>query len=361
MSGSRGLLALGSATLVCVLLAARPALAQPADPTAAAEDLFQRAKALIAANDFASACPLFAESYRLDPAGGTLQSLAVCYEESRKWASAYARFQELRALSKNANPPRADRVKLAEEHLAIVGPRVARVIVIMADAGLAGAEVHLDGVTYTQASWSTGIAVDPGAHELVVVAPGKKPYRTTVNASTVGTEERVRVPSLEDDAASSSPRSTSSPRAAGDGDAEKAHEPPTHARRNVGLVVGGVGLAALGAGAVFGILTIARNNAGKDKCRLGSNAGAPAGDFDPASGQCYRGSSAWQDANATKDEARTLATIANVLVPVGIVGLGAGAYLVLVRGGDARGSATASTTSVRLAPSFGGATLQGSF
>jgi hypothetical protein len=361
MMSSRGRLALASATLVCALLGARPALAQqPADPTAAAEDLFQRAKAMIAAKDFSSACPLFAESYRLDPAGGTLQNLAVCYEESGKWASAYARFQELRALSKNANPPRADRVKLADEHLAVVTPRVSRVVVVITDAALASAEVHLDGVTYTHASWSTGIAVDPGAHELVVAAPGKKPYRATVRASSAGAEERVRVPSLADDPMIATPPPSSSTRVAPDDDAEKAREASARARRKTGVIVGGAGLVVLGAGAVFGILAITKGNAGEDKCELRTNPGAPTSDFDLVSGACYRGSPTWQDANDTKSEGRTFANIANVLVPVGIVGLGVGAYLVLVRGGDPRvGAASAAT--VRLVPSLGGATLQGSF
>jgi hypothetical protein len=78
----------------CALLASTPCFA--ADPTPAqlaqAEDLFQRAKTAMERREYRAACPMLAESYRLAPAGGTLQNLAVCYEAEGKVAFAFARF-----------------------------------------------------------------------------------------------------------------------------------------------------------------------------------------------------------------------------------------------------------------------------
>src|SRR5262249_55537702 len=55
------------------------ALSQTRDP-AAAEALFRQGRQAMEAKDFATACPKFAESQRLDPAVGTLMNWATCEE-----------------------------------------------------------------------------------------------------------------------------------------------------------------------------------------------------------------------------------------------------------------------------------------
>lgn len=336
------------------LLVGGEASAEPrVDRSAAAEDLFQRAKALLARRQFEPACPLLLESYRLDPAGGTLQNLSVCYEEIGKWASAYARFQELRAVSKDTQRPRPDRVALAEEHIAKLEPRLSRLVLVIPDALVAHATVTVDGEEFFQASWSTGIAVDPGTHEIVVSAPGKVPYHTSVDTANDGAQREVRVPALADEEAPAPPPHEPAPSFAG-----REPAPPTHRLRTMGLAVGAVGAGVLAAGGVFGILTFAANGAGKDKCLRATNAGASASDFDPATGRCYRDSPAWSDANAAKGDARTFANIANVLVPLGIVGVGVGVVLFFKQDSP---SSAARSSAVRLSPSLGGASIEGQF
>ena len=95
-------------------------------------------------------------------------------------------------------------------------------------------------------------------------------------------------------------------------------------RRAAGFVVGGVGVVALGVGAVFGLRAIAKNH--------DSNAACPARDC---------ANQAALDANA---DARSAANVANVAVALGIVGIGVGTYLVLT------GQPSHATGSVRLAP-----------
>src|SRR5512136_2811036 len=77
------------------------------DP-AAAEVLFREGRKLVAANDFAAACPKFAESQRLDPAVGTLLNWAACEEHVGKLASAWQRWKE----ALDALPPGDDRIEL---------------------------------------------------------------------------------------------------------------------------------------------------------------------------------------------------------------------------------------------------------
>jgi hypothetical protein len=312
------------------------------DASAAAEDLFQRAKSLISAGKWTEACPLLAESYRLDPAGATLQNLAVCHESAHQWASAYARFQELKTLAKKATPPRTDRVKFADEHLAKVSPKVSHLLVSADDAT---AEVEIEGIKYEHASWAAGIAIDPGAHDVIVSASGKKPYKTSVTIPNEGTEQKLEVPPLEAIAVEAPPPAAPPP------ETRAAPPPEDRGLRTTGFIIGGAGAALLGGAAVFGVLTIVKNNEGIKLCDDPSKANAEGYD---ASGKCITGLGPHDDANRAKSTARTFAIVTDVLAGVGVLAVGAGVYLAFLRGSGGR-------TGIRVAPTVGGAMATGSF
>jgi hypothetical protein len=324
---------------VCALLF--PSIAY-ADGDTQAEDLFQKAKGLMQSGKWADACPLLAESYRLDPAGGTLQNLAVCYETTQKWASAYARFNELKVAAKKSTPPRNDRVKLADEHLAKVTPHVSHVIVTMPEDVAGTAVVEIETVKYERVSWSAGIAIDPGPHDVTVTAIDHKPYKTTVTVPNDGTEMKVQVPALEAIPVAPTPL-IADDRHTDDEKAEKERVRAADSARRMGYFIGGAGLV-LGAGAItFGVLTIAKNNAGKDLCDQTTN------DLQHQGGHCIVQSNALTDANSDKSKARAFAVVSDILGAASIVGLAAGAYFVFVRG------------HVAVAPTVGGATMFGVF
>src|ERR1700712_5045212 len=91
------------ASVSCALvLFAGPALAADA---VTAEALFDEAKKLAAAGDFAKACPMFAEANRLDRGAGTLLHLADCYEKNRQSASAWATYKEAASAAQALNRP----------------------------------------------------------------------------------------------------------------------------------------------------------------------------------------------------------------------------------------------------------------
>lgn len=349
----------------CALLASTPCFA--ADPTPAqlaqAEDLFQRAKTAMERREYRAACPMLAESYRLAPAGGTLQNLAVCYEAEGKVAFAFARFNELRSLSQKTN--RDDRVRLADEHLAALAPRISRLRVVLPASASAGTTVSVDGDPYGAASLRAGIALDVGEHVVRVAAPGKREATLRARIAAEGATTTLEAPALVD--APGARGAAATPGGATLDELDRVAG--ARALRTTGLVVGGVGLAALAAGGVFGILTITTNNAAKNACR--DNTGGalstktdPSGtpydtglDFD-ARGVCYGQTTPWRTANDLHDRANLFGTLSTVLIPLGLAGLAVGGALVYT---SAKGRSGGRGFTAALTPSTDGLWLHGEF
>jgi hypothetical protein len=308
-----------------VLLA--PSARADSDAQATAELLFQQGKAAMAAGNTGEACPKFEESYRLDKAGGTLQNLAFCYESAGRWASAYARYQELLAMSKAATPPRPDRVQLAEEHIKKLSTFLTRlVITVLKDAQTPGIVVKVRAVEYKEIAWSSGIVLDPGPYEVEISAPGKKPTRVNV-VMDERKDAAIIIPKLED---------LPAPK----GDAAKVDPHPT---RTLGLIVGASGIAVLATGGVFGGLMLQSRHEATATC---------------ANSACTNdtaGLARLTTSHGQSNDARTFATVADVLLPVGAVALGAGAYLFF------RGPQERAARSARLVPTLGGAMVEGTF
>lgn len=301
-----------------------------------AEEMFQRAMKLYAEKNLAEACPAFAESYRLDPSGGTLQNLAICYEEQGKTATAYARFQELRAFSLSADSPRPDRVKLADDHIKSLVPKLTHVRV-SGPGAVNNLLVKVDDVSYERPAWSGGILVDPGKHAVSVSAPGKKAVNLApVLADTTGGDINVPVPVLPEE----------------QGPVPRTSGEPTHPYRTAGITVGAVGLAAVATGAVFGVLTFTTSANAHKKC------GGPASQDVDGNGNCYTPSKTLDDANREKDQARQFGTVSTVLLPVGLLAAGVGTYLYLHKGAAEPGKAG---VSARLVPASSGVLLLGEF
>ena len=163
---------------LAVLLFAAPALAQetpPRDPIAA-EALFERGKLLIDQGRTPEACAAFAESQRLDPAGGTLLRLALCHEAAGKLASAWLEFLEVVRVSKEGTGEPAklqERVRLAREHLAAIEPRVPKLAIgVPVAARTDGLRVSANGLPRNESTWGVAIPVDPGDVLVVATRPG---------------------------------------------------------------------------------------------------------------------------------------------------------------------------------------------
>jgi hypothetical protein len=150
-----------------------------------AEALFAKAKASIEAGRYQEGCAELAESHRLDPAPGTLLSLAVCHELEGKLASAWAEYREVLALAQREG--HAEREHAAKKRLGALEPRLPYLTIslsrVLRQPGIA---VAIDGVPLRQSAWETPLPVDPGERVVRVSAPGRLDWIRSVEMTEGG-------------------------------------------------------------------------------------------------------------------------------------------------------------------------------
>jgi hypothetical protein len=242
----------GLAVVAGALALATPAFAQASDP-AAADALFRKGREAAEKGDWATACPKFAESQRLDPAPGTLLNLADCEEKLGHLASAYEHFKTaLETMAAND-----DRIPFAKRHIASVEKLVPHLTLSASPDLPANARVMRDDVELGSASFGLAIPVDPGAHAVVVLVPGHVERR--VNVSLKPGEAQTIALHAGDVAASASaePAAAPSPAPAASGATTTSAGDP---RRTLGLVLGAVGVAGIAVGAVTGGLVLGKKS-----------------------------------------------------------------------------------------------------
>ena len=331
---------IATSLLVGAALAPATARAQstPAAQTQAqnlAEQLFVTGKLLMQEKEYDRACPKFEESFRLDPtATGTLLNLALCYEAVGRYASAWSRFREVASRSRGK---REDRRKTAEEHAVAAQKQLSMLTLkVEPDANVQGFVLRLDGEAIMSAAWGTEIPVDPGPRVVEAEAPGKVPWRTSVDVGVRRDRRTVTVTPLRDappppppiapvvppsPVAAPAPAATQKVDVAASLAAADAVA-SARARRTVGFTLAGLGLVGIGAGAFFGALALKKNDQATslcpaDRCRSQDDAST---------------------ARTALDTARTDAAISNLTIAAGIAAASGGVLLVLLSRGPTEGT-----------------------
>jgi hypothetical protein len=179
-------------------LLARPAYAQSGD-VAVAQALFDQARRLMAAGNYAEACPQLEESQKLDPALGTVLNLADCYEQQGRIASAWSHFLEAQGMARGTG--HLDAEDVARDRAALLATRLSNLIIeVEKSAAATGLRVTRDDAVVGNAQWGMALPTDPGMHVLRATAPGKKSWETTVRLEGDNATATVRIPVLESDA-----------------------------------------------------------------------------------------------------------------------------------------------------------------
>jgi hypothetical protein len=261
---------------------------------------FHQGLALETAGDWAGALALFQQVALVKLTPQVRFHIGLCEEHLGQLAAALGDY-ELAAHE-------ADEAKVPEVSAQVASRRDelrARIpqLTITRGAGGEYASVSLDGVSLGAASIGVKLPVDPGPHRIEALASGFKPFRATIDIvekefkKVEITLERIPSPIQKPDA----------PAATAPSGADTDVEP---ARSNVlPYVVGGVGVASLGAGVVFLLLRQNAINTLDSECTL------PPGHECPASAQ------------STYDQGKTYNLLANISLGVGVAAVGTGAVL----------------------------------
>src|SRR5262249_50187725 len=133
-----------------------------------------------------------------------------------------------------------DRAGLAETRLATMDARVPRLTVRLASKA-DGVRVRRDDTELGLGSFGTTLPVEPGEHVVTVIAPHHEDRTFRVKLSE-GERQTMEVDvgrTLESDSSTSS--------------VAKDQGAPSSGMRTIGWITGGVGLAAVAAGSVFGV------------------------------------------------------------------------------------------------------------
>jgi hypothetical protein len=329
MLGTRAIRLAAAPAAGVALLCAASAGAQPPDAVRAQADaLFREGQQLLAAGQLAPACAKLEESERLDPKIGRLLNVAYCHEKQGRVATAWHEYDQAAAMAVQAG--QTEREKFARAHAAALAKQLAFMRLELASPP-EGTQVSIDGRPLSRDQWNIPFAVDPGPHTITVQAPG---YRTRTQSATITAtgETRVEVGALEkEDAAPAPPApepTTPAPTEAAatpqSGPTPVAESPPaTGSSRTLAWIVGGAGVVALGVGAGFGFDALSLKGQADSHC--------PNRQCDPTG-------------LSQISSAKTAATVSTIGLAVGVVGIGAGAWLLL------RSSSSPSTAGARVAP-----------
>lgn len=310
--------------MVLAAVASSPAAHAQTPPSAAdiavAEVLFRDGKKLLEQGQFNEACPKLDESRRIDPAGGTLLLLGICYEAAGKTASAWVVYGEALAVAEKDG--RADRVKRANEGIANVEKRLSYLTLKVKPeiAALEGFSLHQDEIEIRKAALGAAVPVDRGKHIVKASASGYKVARFEVDIGADAERKELEITALEEE---DKPPPTEKPPPVETPQANStvvlkptapALTPDTgkqgSARRVAGLLLGGAGVIGLGVGAFFGLQAKSDHDEAIKRCPQ-----SPCGD---AEGVQFN------------ENAQRNALVADITVGAGIALVGAGVVLILL-------------------------------
>ena len=291
------------AVAVAIVFMAEPAFAEPAQTDAKVE--FKDGQKLFDAGRQADALPHFRNAFAASKSPNARLMIARCLIALGKTTEAYEEMatttREATALAET-DPKYARTRDAAAAEMALLERRIGKIVVALAEPG-AGAAVTLDGAPLGAARLGVPVAVQPGTMTIEATHAGDKPVRREV---TIGAGETKTVAIAFTSAGAAPPV------------AAMADTPPVDATsqgggvRIAGFIVAGLGVAGMGTFAGAGLAARSKFSSVESEC---GNARCT----DPKYGSVI-------------DSGKTLQTIANVGLGVGIGGLVGGALMIALGG-----------------------------
>ena len=159
--------------MLATCVVTRHAGAQVQTDAQIAQALFDEGRDLMDKHDYARACPLLERSQQLNPGGGTLLNLGLCWEGAGKLARASAALTD--ALSLARRDGRRDREQIAAPHLDAIAARVPRLRLSLHEY-VSAVVVYFDDAIEGPEVLGALAPVDPGPHHIRVTAQGLQPW-----------------------------------------------------------------------------------------------------------------------------------------------------------------------------------------
>jgi len=292
---------------------------------ATAETKFNSGLRLFKAGKMADALPIFRDVADGNGSPNARLYVGHCLQQLGKYVEAHRAFTAVvkQTTQRGDNKYETTR-EAALAQLGLLEPRIAKIVVSLADVpnGLA---VKLDGTALEEKDLGSPVVVEPGIHKVEGTAPEMAPVSRDINVEAGESKTTIlafkkleTVPAPASEPVTKIETSTSKP----------------FPMRTVGFVAGGVGVAGMAVFTVAGLMANSTFNRMSDVC-------GSAGCSDP--GQL-----------SDIDKGRSQQTLANVGLVVGLVGLSAGAALVIL-GGRNQGNDAPATVAISGTPGGGGA------
>ena len=301
---------------------AAPAAGEANDSVGQARQHFMRGVKLYEEDDFRSALIEFNRAYELAPNWGVLYNIGQSYYQLRDYANG---LRTLERYSREGGAQIApDRRAQIEKEMAELRGRVAHVTLT---ANAEGAEITLDDASLGKTPLAEPALIGTGRHKLSIVKPGYVPLTKMVDIAG-GDRLTIALDLTE------LPREGEQNPAA----AATVAETPSH---TPAYVVGGIGVAGIVVGSIFGILAIGNKSSLNGEC--------------DAAKHCTAGS------QSDIDSFTRNSTISTVGFSVGLVGLAAGTILFLTE--RPKTEPTPAPTALRVTPwvGLGSAGVNGTF
>ena len=178
VTGNGVMMRLWGITAVILSMAARAAIAQPAN--AEAEALFNQGVTLMDAGQLAEACAAFEGSEQRSPAITTLLNLATCRERNGQLATAWGAYVEAERETRSQSDATAQTLHtVAKDHAAKLEPRLSQLTINVAHR-VAGLTITRDAATIDESTWNRTLPVDGGNYTITAHAPGYVAWKATI-------------------------------------------------------------------------------------------------------------------------------------------------------------------------------------
>ncbi len=252
--------------------------------------LYRKGVAAMDAGKLAQACPMLEKSYEKEGRLATLFAVAQCKNKQARFSAALEHFraylERFELASSAEQKTEAERRKLAGQQVEALEKTLPQLTLLMPPSAPDGTIVKLDGRV---APFLADVRVQPGDHAVTLEVPDLGKVETKVSLAA-GENKRVQLtlPSKVGEPAPAEVAPPPAPQSARQEPAlpEAPKPPPKPVSHTAAFIAGGVGVAGLAVGTVFGFKAISKAKVVDARCidALCDGEGKRAGDQGKAFG-----------------------------------------------------------------------------